>query len=193
VVARHTGQRPADVQLDRTCGRCGELHGKPAVQGSGLEVSVTHSGALVAVGVAAGSTLGVDVEQLDRERLPATEAFVRSVLSAGEQARLAVAADPVRTLLVAWTRKEAVTKATGDGLRIPFRQVVVSGADEPPLLLSWPYPSSPGTVTLFDLDAGSGYVASLAVIGSCAAVRARDGSGLLRGTASPLATGLEFE
>jgi len=34
-------------------------------------------------------------------------------------------------------------------------------------------------VSLLDLDADTGYVAALAVIGRCDAVRARDGSALL--------------
>jgi hypothetical protein len=44
---------------------------------------------------------------------------------------------------------------------------------------AWPYPRSPHEVSLFDLDAADGYVAALAVIGRCEAVRARDGSALL--------------
>ena len=42
-LARYTGQRPADVRFDRTCGQCGEPHGKPVIEGGGIEHSVAHS------------------------------------------------------------------------------------------------------------------------------------------------------
>jgi 4'-phosphopantetheinyl transferase len=210
VLARYAGLRPADVRFDRTCGQCGEPHGKPAfaggtvvdgtvvdgtvvdgtvpdgtVAGGALEHSVAHSGDLVAVAVA-GNPLGVDVEQLDGRSHPLggdgdPEALGRLVLSAAEQAALAAVPPPgrARAFLVAWTRKEAVTKATGDGLRAAFSEVVVAADAGPPRLVAWPYPRDPRAVTLLDLDAAPGYVAALAVLGRCAAVAARDGSALL--------------
>jgi hypothetical protein len=72
-----------------------------------------------------------------------------------------------------------VTKATGDGLRAAFSDVVVAADAGPPRLLSWPYERSVQSVSLFDLDADPGYLAALAVIGRCETVRARDGSALL--------------
>jgi 4'-phosphopantetheinyl transferase len=189
-LARYTGLRPADVRFDRTCGQCGEPHGKPAITGSAieggaLEHSVAHSGDLVAVAVA-GNPVGVDVEQLDGRPHPLggdgdPDALARLVLSAAEQAFLTAIPPPgrPRAFLVAWTRKEAVTKATGDGLRAAFSEVVVAADAGPPRLLSWPYPRDPREVALLDLDAAAGYVAALAVLGRCAALTARDGSALL--------------
>ena len=194
-LARYTGLRPADVRFDRTCGQCGEPHGKPVIKGSGIEGSgieggvvehsVAHSGDLVAVAVAR-TPVGVDVEQLDGRPHPLggdgdLEALARLVLSAAERAALAAVppAGQARAFLVAWTRKEAVTKATGDGLRAAFSDVVVAADVGPPRLVSWPYSRSVHSVSLLDLDADPGYVAALAVIGRCEAVRARDGSALL--------------
>ena len=185
-LARYTGQRPADVRFDRTCGQCGEPHGKPVIEGGGVEHSVAHSGDLVAVAVAR-APVGVDVEQLDGRPRPLggdgdPDALARLVLSAAERAALAeVPAGRARAFLVAWTRKEAVTKATGDGLRAAFSDVVVAVDEGPPRLVSWPYPRSPRSVSLLDLEVATGYVAALAVIGRCDAVRARDGSVLLAG------------
>ena len=88
----------------------------------------------------------------------------------------------LRRHLVAWARKEAVTKATGDGLNAPFSQIVVAAVPDsagPPRVTSWPYPQAPDSVCLLDLDAGPGYVAALAVLGRCEAVRTADGSALL--------------
>lgn len=184
-LARYTGRRPADVRFDRACGHCGRPHGKPVMEGGGLEHSVAHSGDLVAVAVAR-RPIGVDVEQLGgRGRPPGgeggPEALARHVLSPAEQAVLA-AVPPSRRdreFLVAWTRKEAVTKATGDGLRAAFGDVVVAADAGPPRVVSWPYDRDPVGVTLLDLDAEAGYVAALAVIGRCRAVRALDGSALI--------------
>jgi len=190
VLARYTGLRPAAVQFDRTCGQCGEPHGKPVVEGGVVEGgvvehSVAHSGDLVTVAVAR-APVGIDVEQLDGRPHPLggdgdPEALARIVLSAAERAVLAAVppAGRARAFLVAWTRKEAVTKATGDGLRAAFSDVVVAADAGAPRLVSWPYERSVHSVSLLDLDAGPGYVAALAVIGRCQAVRARDGSSLL--------------
>jgi 4'-phosphopantetheinyl transferase len=184
-LAGYAGLRPADVRFDRTCGQCGGPHGKPALAGYGLGHSVAHSGDLVAVAVA-GNPVGVDVEQLDGRSHPLggdgdPEALGRLVLSAAEQAALAAVPPPgrARAFLVAWTRKEAVTKATGDGLRAAFSEVVVAADAGPPRLVAWPYPRDPRAVTLLDLDAAPGYVAALAVLGRCETVTARDGSTLL--------------
>jgi len=185
VIAGCTGRRPVQVALDRTCRRCGKPHGKPAIKGSRLELSVAHSGDLVAVAIAT-APVGVDVEQFEgRARLLGgdgdPDALARLVLADEEKAALAAIPRPgrARAFLVAWTRKEAVTKATGDGLRAVFTEVVVAADQGGPRLVAWPYPQPPQSVTLHDLDAEPGYVAALAVIGRCDTVRARDGSALL--------------
>lgn len=151
-VARRLGTSPSVVKFDRTCGECGRMHGKPRV--AGVELSVSHSGNAVLVAVA-DAPCGADVEELaDRHDVAALS---RYVLGDGEQA-----ADE-REFVRAWTRKEAVTKATGDGLRASFSQVIVAG--EPPRVSSWPYPEPPESVTLLDVDAPPGYLAALAVLG----------------------------
>jgi 4'-phosphopantetheinyl transferase len=182
VAARYTGQAAASVRLDRTCTECGAPHGKPRVVGTDLGLSVSHSGDLIVVAAAEGAALGVDVERYEGRR--DSEGLAQFILAEGERPQ-AGSVEP-RVFLRAWTRKEAVTKATGDGMRVPFTQVVISGADEPPRVIAWPYPESPESVSLFDLDAPDGYQAALAVIGRCDRVDIRDGSALLSGVeASP--------
>lgn len=185
VLARYTGRPVAGIRFDRTCGQCGRPHGKPVLAGGGPAHSVSHSGDLVAVAVAR-DPVGVDVEQLDSRRRAAgtvsdPDALARMVLSGPEQAALAAIrpSSRARQFLVAWTRKEAVTKATGDGLSVAFSDVVVAADHGPPRLMSWPYPRDPAQVSLRDLDTEPGYVAALAVIGRCETVRPRDGSALL--------------
>jgi 4'-phosphopantetheinyl transferase len=185
VLAGYAGLRPADVRFDRTCGQCGRPHGKPVVKGSALSPSVSHSGDLVAVAVAR-TPVGVDVEQLDGRARPLggdgdTQALARLVLADGEQAALAALRPSARAreFLAAWTRKEAVTKATGDGLRVSFSDVVIVTGEGAPRLVAWPYPQPPDSVSLMDLEVAAGYVAALAVLGRCDTVRAHDGSALL--------------
>jgi 4'-phosphopantetheinyl transferase len=184
VVAACTGQRPARVSFDRTCGQCGKPHGKPAVRGGGPELSVSHSGDLVAVALAT-APVGVDVEQLDgraRELGDGDPAALGRIVLAEEERAALAAIEPegrARAFLVAWTRKEAVTKARGDGLRVPFGEVVVAADLAAPRVTAWPYPQDPRSVSLLDLEPGPGYVAALAVIGHCHAAPARDGSALL--------------
>jgi 4'-phosphopantetheinyl transferase len=187
VIAACTGLEPAQVRFDRACRQCGRPHGKPAVVGgAGPEFSVTHSGDLVAVAVAT-APVGVDVEQLDgRLREPGDgdlAAMARIVLAEDERTALAAVPDDgrARAFLVAWARKEAVTKAQGDGLRVPFAEVVVAADAAGPRVAAWPYPQDPRSVSLFDLDSQPGYVAALAVLGRCDTVRDRDGSALLAG------------
>lgn len=197
VAGQELGLRPADIALDRTCSQCGKPHGKPRLAGRAhaadgdLELSLSHSGDRVAVAAFRGAPVGVDVEDsIGRSRGEQdTDALERYVLSDAEMAAYPVGPavrDPqerLRNFLVIWTRKEAVTKATGDGLRVPFREVIVSPPTQPPSVVAWPYPEPPANVSLFDLDddagPGLGYAAALAVIGQCDAVVSQDGTALL--------------
>lgn len=139
--------------MDRTCGRCGELHGKP--RADGVELSVTHSGDIVGVATAR-VPVGMDVEQVGRSSAP--EVLARYMTSEEERQDLAALSGQrlARAVLVAWTRKEAVTKATGEGLGVSFSSVTVSATGTPSRLTAWPYPQDPGTVSLFDLNVPPG-------------------------------------
>ncbi len=157
------GVAPQEVPLDRTCPGCGAPHGRPTIAG-GPHLSVSHSGDLVVVALTRGGPVGVDVEE-SSDRL--NEGIARQLLASDEAADLR---DLGRAwfrqgLLTYWTRKEAVLKATGDGLRVPLTDVRVSAPDEPPRLLSWEGRRDlPGRMTLRTLDPGPGYAACLALI-----------------------------
>jgi len=58
-VIAHTGTNPV---VTRACPDCARAHGKPLVPGTGLHVSVSHAGDLVAVAVTAAAPVGIDVE-----------------------------------------------------------------------------------------------------------------------------------
>ena len=150
---------PADqVAVDRRCSDCGQPHGRPMLPGTGMHASISHSAGRVAVALTGAGPIGIDVESI---RGPSPHELVDHILGAGEEA-----ATP-RAFFVYWTRKEAAVKATGDGLRVPLTEVLVTGPDEPPRLRR--YCEHPGlSMALFDLDPGDGYVAALAVVGDIA-------------------------
>ncbi|MGH3682208.1 MAG: 4'-phosphopantetheinyl transferase family protein, partial [Natronosporangium sp.] len=164
------GLAAAAVAVDRTCADCGRPHGRPRLPGQDLAASISHSGDRVLVGLTGGAPVGVDVEELSRVN---PDELAGHVLGPGEAA-------PTRPEFFRyWTRKEAVVKATGDGLRMPLREVVVTGPDQPPRLLRYG-DRAELPVCLADLAAGDGYAAAVAVLGTGPLrVRGRDATDLL--------------
>lgn len=183
VLAGHLGIPAQALTFQATCRQCGASdHGKPrlAMAGGGLEFSLSHSGARVVLAVARDAAVGVDVERLNARRDFA--ALMPAVLSAAEQPAVAALPDGERAAAVLryWTRKEALLKATGDGLRVAPAALTVTPPDAPPALVAWDAaPPLDGAAHLFDLRPDPGHVASLAILGPRLAVIERDGDGLL--------------
>ncbi|MBO0871319.1 MAG: 4'-phosphopantetheinyl transferase superfamily protein [Micromonosporaceae bacterium] len=154
VVAAAGGVPPERVVVDRTCPSCTRPHGRPVLPDTGLYASVSHSGERIAVALTRLAPVGVDVEQVSARIDP--HQLAGQVLGHGEQAT------DTETFLRYWTRKEAVVKATGDGLRADLRAVLVGRHDRPQLL---DYPGRPGLqAALSDLDPGDGYLGALCVL-----------------------------
>lgn len=184
VVASQLGVPPAGLRFVRTCRRCGGPHGKPHLVGdAALRFSISHSGARVAVAVARDADVGADVEHLDR-RLN-VDSMVRQVLSRAEAAAVAglAPADRFRAFLTYWTRKEAVLKATGDGLSEPLSGLTVTEPHQAPRLLSWAgRPGAAAGFHLRDLHPGAEHLAAVALAGPPpTAVTELDGRALLAG------------
>jgi 4'-phosphopantetheinyl transferase len=120
LVADLDGTDPASVALDRTCPRCGEQHGPVTAPGRAWQVSVSHSGTY-AVAAAAAGPVGVDVET---HCPPDWRDLLPRVLADGES-------EPADELafLATWVRKEAVVKATHEGLSRALPTVTLA---EPP-------------------------------------------------------------
>jgi 4'-phosphopantetheinyl transferase len=155
-VAERTGTEPAAVRLDRSCDRCGEPHGRPRLPGTGLHTSISHSGHVVAVGLTASGPVGVDVEAMrDRDYEP----LLGRVCRPEERPQVASAAD----FYAYWTRKEAVLKAVGEGLRRPMNTVAVTPPGTAPALLALG-DGTPPPCRLADVAAGPGYAGSVAVL-----------------------------
>jgi 4'-phosphopantetheinyl transferase len=129
IAGRAVGVDPSAVVVDRTCESCGERHGRPRLPRTPLEASISHSGEVVVVAVTRAGPVGVDVEQLgaaDHTDL------VSSVCTRFEQQSLATARD----FYAYWTRKEAVLKATGEGLGRAMTSIEVTAPGARPALVS---------------------------------------------------------
>ncbi|WP_438445409.1 4'-phosphopantetheinyl transferase family protein [Gorillibacterium sp. sgz5001074] len=165
VLSAQLGISPELVPLDRTCSRCGRPHGRPQLpDGTGPRLSVTHSGDRVGVAFSATADVGLDVEwcraSLDVRPMAA------GIVSEEEAAELeGLSPEGCRHIFYRiWTRKEALLKATGQGLSVPMDQVD---------LAEW-------AGGLYDLDAGPGYQAALAILDPAVfTVRELDASGIL--------------
>ena len=120
--------------------------GRPEIAGeNAIDFNVSHTNGVALIGVArnAGASLriGVDVERADRnvraDRLARKFLTFNEVLS---QSRLPPD-ERRKCFLRRWTCKEAMSKATGDGLIAPFRFIDVELAD-PPRLIAGPPPNA---------------------------------------------------
>jgi len=166
-LAHYVGRPPGELEFVS-----GE-HGKPVLcDGSGIEFSLSRSGAWALLGVARGRLVGVDVERLD-PRLEDPEelsGLARSVLTTQEQAELALlpAERRVRAFLQLWARKEALLKALGTGLALAPERVEVGLAELGPLTSRSVGGElfARGGAELVDLLAPEGHVASVVAEGA---------------------------
>lgn len=158
---------PASLRFARRCRRCGGPHGKPRLIGPGRlpELSLTHSGRCVGVAMAMVS-VGLDVELAGR--LGDAEILAEQILSVEEIPywRGLPPQMASNALVRWWTRKEAVLKATGDGLNLPMPSFTVSPPDQPARLLDWAGTgSTEQPVQLHDLSPATDHPACVASLG----------------------------
>ncbi len=154
VAGRQLGIGPRQVAVDRSCPRCERAHGKPILRGAGApHVSISHSAELIALAVTEAAPIGVDVEAVvERDHAGLAATFL-----AGTEA-----VDGPAAFYTLWTRKEAVVKATGDGLRMPLTEVLVGDPAGPARLISYGGAQLPSC--LRDLRLEPGYAGAVAVL-----------------------------
>jgi 4'-phosphopantetheinyl transferase len=182
VLAGALSVEPWSLRLARRCSGCGGDHGKPRLDGPyDLGFSISHAGEVVVLAVAGGCEVGVDVERLSR--IGDLGAVERTLLSADETGGPLTEAG----LLRRWVRKEAVVKATGDGLTVPLSGLTVSSPGARARLLGWRSRARfPSEMVLRDLHPCGGYLACLAIwtpgfVTDVVTVRERDAGPVLTG------------
>lgn len=85
-----------------------------------LDFSLTHTDGAVGVAVTANARIGLDLERLR----PVTASRFRRAFSTAEWYAISGAEDANAELLRIWTRKEALLKAIGVGIRRPLAEVL---------------------------------------------------------------------
>jgi 4'-phosphopantetheinyl transferase len=164
IVGAHADLPPDAVEIDRTCRGCGLQHGKPWVPVlPDVHISVSHSAGAVGVAVGRDGPVGLDVEAVGEYGVGELESLAACVLAPEERAYLAglPAANRALAFTTYWTRKEAVVKATGEGITC-VDHVVVTPPSSPPRMLRWPGHDLP--LSLHELHPPDGSVATLAVL-----------------------------
>ena len=156
LLASHVGAAPRDIAF-----KAGP-HGKPYVAAAPVHFNLSHSGERAIYAISRDWVPGVDIEYLDRavDHAGIAQRFF-SVRERAELQRILPGARK-RAFLTCWTRKEAVVKATGDGMRLPLDGIEVTvDPDAQPRLLSLPGERTADWI-LHSVDAGSAYVATVA-------------------------------
>lgn len=140
-------------------------HGKPSLEPpNAVHFNLSHSGDVILVAVA-GHEVGVDVERIKPTIDHAS--IARRFFSSLENRQLASLPPPLRSaaFFAAWTRKEALVKAWGVGLSLPFDCFDVSVFPDRPaqFLRAREGPGRLGRWSVHELEPGPGYAAAVAV------------------------------
>ena len=147
--------------------------GKPSLGSawseSGLRFNVSHSGSCALYAFTVGRNIGVDLEHTDR-RLGDRGRIAGRFFAPGEyRAYCAVQPEQRRgAFFNCWTRKEAFTKALGEGLSYPLGgfEVTLLPGEEARLVRVDAEPGAEGRWSLCHLCPAEGYVGAAAVEGS---------------------------
>jgi 4'-phosphopantetheinyl transferase len=163
VASRYLGCEPLEVPITLApCVICGEPHGKPVLAHSPVHINLSHTGDTVMVGIAS-SPVGVDVEPgpSGRNALKLSRRFYSPAES--EWVREAGPAEAGERFLRLWVRKEAILKATGEGLPGGLETVPVLGAV--PLTVTRSVAGAASRWTVADVDTATLPFAAVALAG----------------------------
>jgi len=141
--------------------------GKPHLDNapfSDITFNASHSESTMLVAVGQMAAIGIDVECIRTDT--GSAGLIETFFAEREQQILRSVPQPERpsAFFTIWTRKEAVTKAMGDGIAAPLRDIDVvpaAGASDPPE--TWRYPSRAGRWQVYSIDHFPGFACALAV------------------------------
>lgn len=161
LLAAELGTEPAAVVIVR-----GE-RGRPRLDGNaaGADFNVSHTRDVALIGILrlphGRARIGVDIEH--DERAVGADRLAARYLAPGERDRLAGLGsnERRRRFIRLWTAKEAMSKATGDGLRAPMGKLDVD-FDPEPRLVAGPAPYAPADWRLIEARLPFGFVGTVA-------------------------------
>jgi 4'-phosphopantetheinyl transferase len=164
--------------------------GKPVLpvdRDPSLAFNVAHSSGAGLIGLARGAAIGVDVETVRPS--DSFLSLASTCFAPEEKAELAAlpAWQHAKAFYAGWTRKEALIKATGEGLSRPLASFAVTiGPDVPPRLIRFDnHPDPAGTWQIMDLSHDLRFAAAVAVSNVHAIVHAGDLLAIRLGLARP--------
>lgn len=158
VLVRHAGIANALAPFER------RPLGKPALAGSPLDFSLSHSQARALIAVSRAGAIGCDIEAPRTPRLPEGKRalIIEAAVDVARGAPLS-GHDPEQRFLQAWVRLEAAAKATGEGMGRLLTRYGIFGTAADRASLSIANAAVSGTgVRIRDLDVGAGYAAAVA-------------------------------
>ncbi len=161
ILASYLGKDPASLAFHEGAWGKPELALTPG--GAPIRFNLSHSKTVGVLAVTVGMEIGVDVEDVR----PIERDVAKRYFSAAEQAGMA-ALDGLEWLDAfyrCWTRKEAILKVEGVGLRIPLDSFDVSVREEEPaaLLAARPEAKLTSDWHLHHLEAATGTMGALAI------------------------------
>ena len=170
LLGQYLGLPPSEVPIRLT------RHGKPFVPHP-LQFSVTHSEDVIAYAFCLGTAVGIDVERVD-PAIPVLQ-LAEQVFSESELRRFKTLPpnEKAGVLLAAWTCKEALLKAAGDGLTKPMTGIDLGLRSPCQPRLGWAawQPRDSVEYRVGETPLRDGYVAALAIESAVeAAVFVRD-------------------
>lgn len=168
LLGRLSGCPPEAVQL------AVDARGKPRLHDGAqrLRFNVAHAADLMACAFTLDRDVGIDVERV-RENVECDD-LAQRFFAADEVRRLAALPPPLRrtAFFACWTRKEAVVKATGEGLARPLDSFVVSvDPDRAQVLVTAPELGSPGEWSLVVVPLPAAYHGTVAMRGEILSLR----------------------
>ena len=145
--------------------------GKPSLPGSDISFNLSHSGQWFACAISSGGALGMDIERI--QPLDDMLGMAQHFFAPAEVERLFAIPESERTqsFFQCWTRKEAVIKATGEGVTRPLNSFEVSfGRGAIPALLRLDGQLNPPW-PMHSFEPAPGYLAALTSPGPIDEVR----------------------
>ncbi|OWW22140.1 4'-phosphopantetheinyl transferase family protein [Noviherbaspirillum denitrificans] len=158
MAAHYGGMDPTQVIRSNTWG-------KPELPGCTVGCNVSHAGSQVWVAVSRYPHVGVDIELTNS---PREYHDVAAGFHPDEIAALRRMTDSRIATIRCWTRKEAISRATGMGVALPLHAYAVECDSRATGWLRLPPPRSEREDwTTVDLPVGKDYVGALAIEGRC--------------------------